>query len=34
MLKGHALEVRAFADKVQSERGVRSCKLNLVAQDA
>lgn len=33
ILKGHALKVRDFAEKVQAERGVRSCKLNLVSQE-
>jgi len=34
VLKGASPSVRAFADKVQAERGVRHGQLNLVAVDA
>ncbi|TCJ18035.1 nickel-responsive transcriptional regulator NikR [Parasulfuritortus cantonensis] len=33
ILRGHTLEVRAFADQMAAERGVRHAQLNLVPVD-
>jgi len=33
ILKGRARDVRALADRIQAERGVRFCHLNLISVD-